>query len=572
MDQFNIGATGVPGYGTMGTTRAQIEVAILQRLRQASQFTSTIARNMLQNPNYRISQAHKTFMLDAYRSWIKYWSWQSHYLNEIRRVELPPLPSTPRDELTKDGFRQEFECMSANIIGEVARMYFLAHWTEDQVSTWSLNDTREDFWVEQGYWTALEVNPQPLEQTPAALEKMRKDNEEEKRAKEKNGPGLNKKATANEAPPETPEERFNRAFQNLNMNQEIRERQAIASGMLWHRPVATFTQRNVYDAVMLLCEVVNDYPSGHPEVLRLIHELLCRLGCFFLQPAPPSLMDIPRYRIQIFEDLYTFNRAFKIWAGCYFYELLQRVQYASTIGSVPLPIPWTIDGYVTTLKKRVLDMCLEMGPIDFNKFYRLSTEEFYDFPGDYAFCKFLHPQGTVNRGDLLIELHGDRQAPRFFSEAKVQTETILHNMMQVKTHLARICVLNALDRYFFMDGVRWRDGAVVDQRGLQLSDTKLTDSTIPCLVAPMSDYIAHYELKAYRGETLFHVIVVWLLLIRHYKQGFFYRTDITKQINFLLGEEEAVAVVGTRPAAPPDDYAEVEPILSGNNAFVTKRL
>jgi hypothetical protein len=142
-------------------------------------------------------------------------------------------------------------------------------------------------------------------------------------------------------------------------------------------------------------------------------------------------------------------------------------------------------------------------------------------------------------------------------------------MMRAKTHLARICVLNALDRYFFMDGVRWRDGAVVDQRGLQLSDTKLSDSTVPCLVAPMSEYMAHYELKAYRGETLFHVIVVWLLLIRHYKQGFFYRRDISKQITFLLGEErrrEATA------AAPADDYAEVEPILSGNNAFITKRI
>lgn len=122
-----------------------------------------------------------------------------------------------------------------------------------------------------------------------------------------------------------------------------------------------------------------------------------------------------------------------------------------------------------------------MGQIDFFKLYRLSVEECYEFPGDYAFGKYLHPQGSVNRGDLLIELHGDRQAPRFFSEAKVQTETILHAMMQVNTHMARVCVLNVLDRYFFMDGVRWRDGAVVDQKGLQLSDTKLTDSTVPCL-------------------------------------------------------------------------------------------
>lgn len=370
MNNLNIGAEGIPGYGTQGVSRAQVEVSIMQRLRAASQYTSTIAKTLLQNPTARVSVAHREKMMDAYASWIKYWAWQSHYLNEVRRVELPPLPTTPRDELTKDGFRQELECMSSNIIGEVARMYFLAHLSDD-LSTWALSDTREDFWITQGYWNALETQPQSLDETPAALEKMRKDNEEAKRQKEKLGPNLGVKAKkgAEDKPPETPEERFNRAFATLRVNDPapaspVNRLTPEQRGMLWFRPVSTYTQRNLYDAVLLLCEVINDYPSGHQEVLRLIHELLCRLGCFFLQPAPITIMDIPRYRMQIIDDLYTFNRGFKIWAACYFYELLQRVMYVSKIGTIPLEIPQRehVDAYVVKLRQKVLNMCLGKFP------------------------------------------------------------------------------------------------------------------------------------------------------------------------------------------------------------------
>ena len=110
----------------------------------------------------------------------------------------------------------------------------------------------------------------------------------------------------------------------------------------------------------------------------------------------------------------------------------------------------------------------------------------------------------MNRGDLLTELRPETQAPKFFSEGKVQTQTILHHMLKPDTHLARICVLNALERYFFMDGIKWRAGVVVDQTGLAMSMPKLIDSTVPCLVAPMSEYIAHYNCQAYHGKTIYH--------------------------------------------------------------------
>lgn len=138
---LQIDAEGIPAYGTNGMPRATIEVKILTRLRNASQMTSTVAKNLLQDSTYTISDSIRKQFQDAYKSWFKYWAWQHAYLNEIRRVDLPPLPTTPADELTKDGYRQELECMSSNMIGEIARMYFLCH-LGNQLSTWSLSETR----------------------------------------------------------------------------------------------------------------------------------------------------------------------------------------------------------------------------------------------------------------------------------------------------------------------------------------------------------------------------------------------------------------------------------------------
>lgn len=558
-------AENLPAYGTSGMPRAYIEVELLKRLKKASQITSTLAKNILTQPDFRVTPNQKEMLRTAYLSWFKYWAWQSAYLNEVRRIDITPLPSTPKDELTKDGFRQESESMASNLIGEVARLYFLAHLDQDQgLSEWSLNDTREDFWVQDG-WNTLEVNPsQSLDDPPEALERMRKENEDAKRREEREGPKLKEKVI-----PETPEEKFNKVFQTLDRSlgqKKPRPQQPeYQRHLLWFRPVSAYTQRNLYDVVMMLVEYINDYPSGHTEVMRLIHELLCRLGSFFLSPGSSEMIDIPRYRMQIIngQDMYWFNRSFKVWCACYFYELVQRVHYVSHIGVNPLIVE-NVDAHVPKLRDKIVSMCAEMGQIDFFKLYRLSTEECYEFPGDALFCKYLHPEGSVTRGDLLSELHGDRQAVRFFSEAKVQTQTIMHNILQSKTHLARVCVLNALDRYFFMDGIKWRAGAVVDQTGIQMSHTKLTESTIPCLVAPMSDYYAHYEYKAYRGETIFHSVVAWLLLIKHYKQGFFYRSDISKHIAYLLEEDQVIA---ERPVQ--DDYEELGSILG---SFVVKKL
>ena len=64
--------------------------------------------------------------------------------------------------------------------------------------------------------------------------------------------------------------------------------------------------------------------------------------------------------------------------------------------------------------------------------------------------------------------------------------------------------------------------------------------------------------------------MAWLLLIKQYKQGFVYRSDISKHIDYLLNLQPAPQAAPTR--GPADDYAELDTILSRNKSFVVKKL
>lgn len=207
--------------------------------------------------------------------------------------------------------------------------------------------------------------------------------------------------------------------------------------------------------------------------------------------------------------------------------------------------------------------CEEMGPSTFMNMYRLCVEENYAFPGDEVYSRFLHPEGKLNLGDSLLELRSERQAPHFFSEDSIDAKIIVQNMLAADTHIARLCVWNVLDWYLNMEvGIKFRDAAVVDQCGIQLSRTKLVDSTVPCVVTLFSRPVAHHNFVYYESDDVYQVVVKWLLLIRHQKDGFLFRTDISRQIATLLGEQGTTHVpLGAAQRQPRDDFEEVPNML-----------
>jgi hypothetical protein len=342
--------------------------------------------------------------------------------------------------------------------------------------------------------------------------------------------------------------------------------------MLWFRMISSFTQRNLYDAVMLLTEKINDYPYDD-QIVRLIHALLSRYGALCLQPADVRVFDIPRYRNEFKKDLYRPNREFNAWAGVYFYELIQRVHYWERMTVLPIDqvtddalINMT-DQHVQSLRERILHMCKEMGQNEFYALHSQSVAENYKFPGDEIFGHFLHSDGEINLGDLLLELRPERQAPRFFSEKRLDTSTVVESILRAETHLERLCVLNLIDRYFLIENdFKWRDACVIDQSGIEGSHNKLVESTVPCLVHIFSRPVMNHLFHTFESDDIYEVIVAWLLTIKYKKNGYLMRQDISKQIDFLIGGEnmqEAPRDTQRRRRDVQDDFDELSDILNG---------
>jgi hypothetical protein len=459
-------------------------------------------------------------------------------------------------------------------VPEITRFFILAEFGSPRFPAWSLASTTEDWWIE--HWSELECSPESLDTPSKAMEALREENARKKRLEEEQGP-TNMDAVENKQ--ETPEQAFRRIFQDVSAaaataaaetrssftpppSSSIPSGGGGAGGKLWYRPVCQYTQRNVYDAVMLLCERIQDYPF-HEDIVTLIELLTARVGVLFLQPGKAWLFDIPRYREELNDaGDYRANRAFMAWTAAYFYELLQRVYYHRTLRVRWQPIA-VLQTQVDSLKTSLLRFCEAMGPATFMNMYRLCTEENYTFPGDEVFSRFLHPEGRVNLSDTLLELRSDRQAPRFFSEDTIDAKTIIQNMLAADTHISRLCVWNVLDWYLNMEvGIKFRDAAVVDQCGIQMSRTKLVDSTIPCVVTLFSRPVAHHNFMYYESDDVYQVVVKWLLLIRQEKDGFLFRTDISRQIAILLGEQGNLHVpLGAAQRQPKDDFGEVPNML-----------
>lgn len=559
-------ADKLPDFSEPGVTRDECSAKLLAKLRRMSTWTTYVARVLDQDHTIVINDALRETMRNAFWGWIKYWAWQNAYINEYKYEDLPPLPTSTPEELTSDGLRHVRGSLAMYFVSEVSRFYFLAEFGTTRYSQWSLASTRDEWWIE--HWSELECAPESLDAPSKAMEALREENARKKRLEEEQGPT---NMDAVETRKETPEQVFRKIFQDVTAaaaavtsSTRFGPPPPTASGgggKLWFRPVCQYTQRNLYDAVMLLCERIQDYPF-HEDIITLIELLTARLGVLFLQPGKENLFDIPRYREQLNDDgFYRGNRAFMVWAGAYFYELLQRIHYQHTIRVRWQPIQ-VLQTEVDALKASLLRFCEEMGPSTFMTMYRLCTEENYKFPGDEVFSRFLHPEGQLNLGDTLLELRSERQAPRFFSEDTIDAKTIIQNMLAAETHISRLCVWNVLDWYLNMEvGIKFRDAVVIDQCGIQLSRTTLVDSSIPCVVTLFSRPVAHHEFMFYESDDIYQVIVRWLLLIRHQKNGFLFRKDVSKQIATLLGEQNPAIPMGALPRQPGDDFEEVQHML-----------
>jgi len=520
----------------------------------------------------RPSEDMKKRLLDIFFSWIKYWAFQHAYVQEYRKVELEPLEETPDDERLENGLRSVRENIGSQFISELSRFYFLITYHDSDNGVWSLEYLHEDWWIDD--WSKLHISPGEFGAISYALEKMRRENEKERRQEHEFGAATATTTTE-------------------NIEEDFVEPVVRNCDKLWFRPVSAYTQRNLYDAVMLLTERINDYPY-HEEICDLIFRLTARLGAFFLQGATELVFDIPDYS-DVFDGEYRRpNRAFMHWAAAYFYELLQRVIYGRCIierNAMSLnmgPLMHLTEEKVEALKNFMVYFWNDMEKDDALYLFGECIKENFDFPGDETFYRYTHPTGRIDRSDLILELRSERQAHVFFSTQNYSVGATIVNMIKRgDTHLSRILILNLLDRFFSMEvNLAFRNGVVIDQSGIQLSELKLGHSTVPCIVSFFSRPMLHFceiredEKKRYIfwNENIYETLVAWLLFIRHEKDGYVYRKNISNQIRILLGEDEGVTKrVRSRVntdilEGPESDFEQVQQVIYDNRNNVIRPL
>jgi hypothetical protein len=175
---------------------------------------------------------------------------------------------------------------------------------------------------------------------------------------------------------------------------------------LWFLSISQYSQRNIYDAVMLLIEKIGDYYYDE-EIVTFISHLTLRLGYLFLYEGDGNVFNVPHFRDEILPNLYRPNRTFMQWAGSYFYELLQRTYYAKhmLLKSPPIlkdddkfPLIHLNEEKINLFRQFLLFLCKDMGNDDFYQLYGESLKESFEFPGDDLYYTYIHRSGNINRG------------------------------------------------------------------------------------------------------------------------------------------------------------------------------
>lgn len=254
------GASMLPKFKNLQYSRPYIEKVIRGQLIKLSHKTTELARKVLNDKEYSL-EPHRPEMKRCFESWLKYWCEENAFINEFKWVDLPPLATSTEEDLTVEKKRRLKESTAMLLMPEMARLFFLYfHGIE-----WCLNDSVGDFWLDGG-WNELEVNPPSMDQESKALKEMRTENERRKREEEEKG----KVEKDVDKPKETPEERYLKAFDAVPPPRAAVAQEEEAApptnfqefkrNLLWFRNVSSYTQRNLYDSVMLLIEKINDYP------------------------------------------------------------------------------------------------------------------------------------------------------------------------------------------------------------------------------------------------------------------------------------------------------------------------
>lgn len=517
--------------------RALVHKSIVECMRKISNYTQWLLEKIpATHPDiHRLpTRQEKQRLQRCYDSWYELWIAYSPFINELRYIRIPPLPDTPPDELDADGLRKIRSAIGEDIFPQLCRMWYLIHYGElvqqrkqcEQqqrpadapilTTQWSLSHTTEEFW--RGEWTRL---------WPRA------DNEAFVRARIKN-------KNATRPPGMTP---------------------------LWNRPVITYTQYEVYQAVMLMTEEFHDYPCCN-ETLRMIMILFTRVATFFCQAAPGRIFDKRDMRKQVHPDYdgWVPNRKFIMWCNIYFNELLRRVFYLKLMASKRMlrtQHPVLRQHLDNTLIARVCawthDTLERIGEEEFEDLFVRAANEHYTFMGDDAFIRYSHSEGSVSRGDTLMELRPGRQGHRYHSDEQISFDLIMAKAKQGESHLDRIILLMAIDNYFGAKGLSWRDLVVIDQCDIEQSVYQLKYCPVPMLIYVYSRPWVYFQKRVLMCEDIYETLAAWFLLVHYCCDNQVFQSHIGETIETIFTFEIPEYIRAPAYSAHTHDNASAPP-------------
>ena len=173
--------TDVNRYFDRTMTRARndlIRMTIVKHVRHISAYCSwLLAKLLTTDPDmHRLpTDSEKERLQRCFDEWHELWITQGNWINEMRFLRIPALPTTPEEEIDDNGMRKVRSCLGENLFPELCRMWFLIHYgnlrqQRDHVRAqkinvcdmppadvptvhWALSHTQEEFWLEE--WPQL---------------------------------------------------------------------------------------------------------------------------------------------------------------------------------------------------------------------------------------------------------------------------------------------------------------------------------------------------------------------------------------------------------------------------------
>lgn len=328
---------------------------------------------------------------------------------------------------------------------------------------------------------------------------------------------------------------------------------------IWDKCFLDYTQHDVYLAVLLLTQLLNDVPTvpklshdgediinGIDEFKDVFYTIWLRAMDFGVQLwQGTEELNMDNMRKKEDTNLYQPNRDWYAFMFFFMGDILKRIFWYEKTIKWQFPLPEGVNADRT--RSWVTEMLKTVAEEAFVDLYLKHVDEGYKFVGDDMWFKYLWPKKSHSRaaclGALRPHLH-----KRYFTEDRLTLETIL--VGRSKRHITRYFILNMVSDYLKMktghpdDAFNWFDAAVIPAEAVELASDLIVEELCPLVIQVFSSYWVFCKKRMYACDDVFVAIALWFKLLREEYGGVFHGRDW----NAMLDKYEPMEQIGGEEA------------------------